>query len=241
MKTAIFVEGQTELIFVREYLLKKFDYQDIQLECYNLHTDSDFRPTAYAFGSDSANHYFQIMNVGNDDSVLTRLLNREQYLWNSGFNCIIGLRDMYSRRYREMAKEAGKIDLELNEAFKQSTQEQIVKKAKKPQQIGFVFAIMETESWILGLYRCFEKINSLLTVAYIEQQLGFNLETTDPETSFFHPAKTIEEIYGLANENYDKKEGTIAAIMATLEKDDFEFLANANKCASFGEFVSLLK
>lgn len=35
IKTAIFVEGQTELIIVREFLLKWFDY-GISLNCFNL-------------------------------------------------------------------------------------------------------------------------------------------------------------------------------------------------------------
>jgi hypothetical protein len=240
MKTAIFVEGQTELVFVREYLLKSFDYQDISIDCYTLFTDSNFHPTEYAFSNDATTNHFQIINVGNDNAVLTRILNREKHLWNVGFSRIIGLRDMYSKSYRELAKEAGKIDFDLNEKIKQSTKEQIEKKAEKPNQVHFSFAIMEAESWILGFHDCFEKINPLLTVDYIRTYLGFDLEKIDPETTFFHPAKTMEDIYQLANETYKKNKGNIEAIMASLQKDSFENLRNGDKCASFGEFASLL-
>lgn len=241
MKTAIFVEGQTELVFVREYLLKKFDYQNIHIECYTLFTDSNFHRTEYAFPNENAIYYFQIINVGNDNAVATRILNREKYLWNSGFSRIIGLRDMYSKAYRELVKEVGKIDADLNEEFKKNTKEQITKKAEKPNQIYFTFAIMEVESWVLGFYQCFEKINPMLTVEYIQQHLGFDLETVNPETTFFHPAKTMEQIYELANETYKKNKGNIESIMASLHKDDFEHLKNSNKCASFSEFADLLK
>lgn len=241
MKTAIFVEGQTELVFVREYLLKKFDYQDIAIECYTLFADSNFHPTEYAFPNEIATYHFQIINVGNDNAVVTRILRREKYLWNAGFSRIIGLRDMYSKSYRETAKEIGVIDFDLNEEFKQSTKEQIANKAEKPNQINFTFAIMEAESWILGFHHCFEKINPLLTVQYIEEQLGFNLETINPETTFFHPAKVMEQIYGLANENYNKSKGNIEAIMAFLEKEGFERLKNSDKCTSFREFTSLIQ
>ena len=44
-----FVEGQTELIFVRELLLKVFDFQNISLEYFNLVTDSNLRPAEYTF------------------------------------------------------------------------------------------------------------------------------------------------------------------------------------------------
>lgn len=240
MKTAIFVEGQTELVFVREYLLKKFDYQNIEIECYTLFTDSNFQSTEYAFPHKGAAFSFQIINVGNDDSVLTRMLNREKYLWNSGFNRIIGLRDMYSRSYRESAKEVGKIDVELNEEIKLSTKEQIAKRAERPQQIDFSFAVMEAESWILGFHNCFEVINPILTVDYIQSQLGFNLEAVDPEVTFFHPAKQLEQIYALANETYKKSRGNIEAIMASLQKEDFENLYGGNKCASFKEFADMM-
>jgi hypothetical protein len=241
MKTAIFVEGQTELVFVREYLLKKLDYQDIAIECYTLFTDSNFHPTEYAFPNDNATYHFQIINVGNDNAVVTRILHREKYLWNVGFSRIIGLRDMYSKSYRETVNKVGVIDFDLNEEFKQSTQEQIAKQAQKPNQIDFTFAIMEAESWILGFHHCFEKINPLLTVEYIEKHLGLNLEKINPETTFFHPTKVMEKIYGLANETYKKSKGNIEVIMASLQKEDFESLENSNKCASFGEFTSLIQ
>lgn len=241
MKTAIFVEGQTELVFVREYLLKKFDYQDIGIECYTLFTDSNFHSTEYAFPNDNATYHFQIINVGNDNAVLTRILNREKYLWNAGFSRIIGLRDMYSKSYRETVETTGVIDFSLNEEFKQATKEQIVKKAEKPNQIDFTFAIMEVESWVLGFHNCFEKINTLLTVNHIQEHLGFNLEIINPETTFFHPAKTMEEIYALADETYKKSKGNIEAIMSSLQKNDFDSLKNGGKCASFGEFTSLIE
>ena len=32
-KIALFVEGNTELIFVREFLRKRFEYDDLEIEC----------------------------------------------------------------------------------------------------------------------------------------------------------------------------------------------------------------
>jgi hypothetical protein len=246
MKTAIFVEGQTELVFVREYLLKRFEYQAIGIECYNLFRDDNLNYTDYSFPDSveersNIHNFYQIINVGNDNAVITRILNREKYLWNVGFSRIIGLRDMYSKSYRELLNEVGKIDFDLNEEFRQSTKEQIIQKAEKPNQIDFSFAIMEAESWVLGFHNCFEKINPLLTVSYIEQHLGFDLEKINPEITFFHPAKTMEQIYELANEIYKKSKGNIEAIMASLQKEDFEQLKKSNKCSSFGTFAGLIK
>lgn len=245
MKTAIFVEGQTELVFVREYLLKIFEYQNIGIECYTLFSDANLHPEEYPFPDREqaieSENYFQIINVGNDNAVVTRILKREQSLWNAGFNRIIGLRDMYSKAYREELKNQGVIDLDLNEEFKQNTNEVISKKAIKPHLIDFCYAIMEAESWVLGFHNCFEKIHPSLTVNFIHKHLKFNLEELDPEVYFFHPAAIMEKIYDLADETYKKSRGNIEAIMASLNKEDFELLEMSEKCASFNEFTSCVK
>lgn len=246
MKTAIFVEGQTELIFVREYLLKIFEYQNIGIECYTLFRDDSLNYAAFSYPESAeyrslAENFYQIINVGNDNAVVTQILNREKYLWNAGFSRIIGLRDMYSKAYRELNKESGKIDPDLNEAFKSAVKKEILKRSNKPNQIHFTFAIMEGESWILGFHNCFEKIHPLLTTDYIKQCLGFDLEEIDPETTFFHPAKVLEQIYALANEKYNKSRGNIESIMNSLQKEDFEKLTTGAKCSSFGTFANAVR
>jgi hypothetical protein len=118
IKTAIFVEGQSELIFVRELIIKMFDYQNVWIECYTLFNDTNLNPTEYSFRSPEFQFYFQILNIGNDKKVISSILKREKLLFGgtAPFQTIIGLRDMYSKEYREMAKDA-KIDNALNRKF----------------------------------------------------------------------------------------------------------------------------
>jgi hypothetical protein len=240
-KTAIFVEGHTELVFVREYLLKSYAYQDISIECYTLFRDDSFNTTEYPYRDENASNFFQIINVGNDNAVLTRLLNREEYLWNVGFQRIIGLRDMYSKNYREDIAVSGVIDKQLNIDTIEAVDKTLQSKAKQPSKIDFCFAIMESESWILGFHNCFEKMNPQLTSAYIKEQLGFDLATIDPETTFFHPAKIMEKIYTLAGQNYNKSKGNTEAIMSVLENRDFSNLSNSGKCQSFRAFTEVVQ
>ena len=90
--------------------------------------------------------YFQIINVGNDNAVLSRILKREKHIWNSGFSAIIGLRDMYSKTYRAEAKNA-QIQESLNIEFKKATVEEIEAEAIQPDKIHFLFAIMGILYW----------------------------------------------------------------------------------------------
>lgn len=241
-KIAVFVEVQTELVFVREYLLKWFGYENISIECYTLRTDNSFHSTEYAFPNDNVAYFYQIINVGNDSAVLTRILNREKYLWNIGFHRIIGLRDMYSEQYKELnsRKYVGKINPIVVEEIKAGLQETIKKRALRPNSIDFCYAVMETESWILGFHQFFVKINPILTTDFIESRLGFDLSQIDPELTFYHPARTLEEIYELGGEKYNKSKGNIAAIMDALQKEDFESLLQSGKCSSFRHFATIL-
>jgi hypothetical protein len=237
-KIAIFVEGQTELIFVREYLLKIFDFQ-ISIDCYSQFTESKFYPTEYAYAAYEPLHYFEIINTGNDNAVLSRILHRENLLWNAGFNKIIGLRDMYSRAYRE--ESTGRdIDASINALFVAGARETIQKKATRPDDIHFLFAIMEVEAWILALDSCFQHVHELLNSNYIAEKIGIDLSVIDPEATFFHPANIIEEIYSLVGLQYKKSKGDIYAIMNGIQKEDFEFLYESDKCASFNSFSDAL-
>lgn len=237
IKTAIFVEGQTELIFVRELLLRIFEHQNIHLECYTLFSKGKFHPTEYPFTPEvEVKYYFQIINVGSDAMVLSSILRREALLWNSGFQKIIGLRDMYSETYRKIVKNR-KISEEINQKFKEGTQETIDKNAQYPDRIIHIFAIMEVEAWFLGLYTAFEGLDEKLTSEYIQEKLNFNLAEINPETSFFHPAKQVGEIYNLAGKKYDKKKGDVSAIVSYITKDDYNLLyLDENKCASYSAF-----
>lgn len=232
-KIAIFVEGQTELIVVREYLLKWFEYQNIELECRTLFSDAKFHKTDYDFPNPNAECHFQIINVGSDNNVLSRILRRESFMWNAGYERIVGLRDMYSEQYRLVSST---IKPEINDRFIDSHNTTISQYAKQPEKIFMQFAIMETEAWFLGLHDIFENIDSNLTVDFIKNELGLDLVVANPETDFFHPAIKIKDIYDLCNRNYDKHKGDIEAIVSPLKKQHFEELLDKPKCNSFNAF-----
>lgn len=234
IKTAIFVEGQTELIFVREMVLKMFGYENVSLECYTLFTDSNFNTTEYAFPNSEAGYFFQIINVGNDTSVLTRMLRRQQRLFSSGFSKIIGLRDMYSREYRKHSSGAT-IDQELNKRFISAHRKQIT-----AENVFFTFAIMEIEAWILGFRRIYETLGADFTTEYVKNAIGYDMITGDPETEFYHPAEQLSMLLQLASKKYSKSKSDVNSLVSSIQKEDYIDLFNSGKCNSFREFCSLL-
>lgn len=236
IKTAIFVEGQSELIIVREFLLKWYDY-GISLNCFNLFKKGSLAKAEYEFPNPKADKYFQIINVGNDNAVLQRLLDQEKYLFKNGFSKIIGLRDMYCLGYRKVTQDQG-IREAINQKFIQTHQEQIKHLASNPQNINFHFAVMEIESWLWGLKNVFQKIDQRFTKDYILKHTGFDIEADDPETTLFHPSKKLTELFLSSKKSYNKSKGDVSSLESHIEKVDYQNLLSSNNCHSFKTFVS---
>lgn len=240
-KIAIFVEGQTELIFVREMLLKIFNWEKLALRCFNLPRDHAFQDAPYHYGEEeSAIYAFYLYNTQTDARVLSAILHHEELLWNGNFHLIFGLRDMFSERYKKDV-QTGTIDLSIHERFITGHRQTIADHAKQPDKIFFFFAIMEIEAWILGLRADLTHLDARLTNLYIQEQLGFDLAKIDPETYFFHPTtKGLKAIHQLVELDYDKHEQEINRLLSPISADDFYQLANSPRCASFGAFFHAL-
>ena len=237
MKIAVFVEGQTELIVARDFLLKYFEYCDIDIQCRTLFADFKMHKAPYDYPNPEASMHFQIINVGNDNAVLSRILKREELMWNAGYDLIVGLRDMYSEEYRRVSQIVS--DVVIGK-FKSVSRATIVDKAVRPDSIFLSFAIMEAESWILGLSKVFEKLDQRLTDEFIDEKLNINLRVIDPE-HIFHPAQIVSKIYQLVDKKYRKKQGDIEAIVDKVEKQDIDELLISDKCKSFNEFFENLR
>lgn len=235
-KIAIFVEGQAELIFTRDLLSKWFQHDSnvIGFDCYNLRSNN-FNYSPYKMGSMESENYYMIVNVGNDRSVLSKMISEAPRLKNTGYQTIIGLRDMFCDDYHKKVMNRT-IHSEINEKFIAGTQETI-NHCENKELLHFHYAIMEVETWILGMYQVLEKINNKLTPAFIKKQLKVDLTTNDPESHIYHPAQCLDNIYGLVGEKYGKHEGDIARITAQLTRQNYKELLDSPNCSSFNKFT----
>jgi len=232
IKSVIFVEGQTELIVTREFLLKFFEYAEIEIECYKLIVDNNAKKVSFDYLNPSAKFHFQIINVGNDKSVLSAIFRREKHLLKNNYTKIIGLRDMYSKEYNEFANE---IKTEIISKFITNTNEQIVN-FESDIDIRFHYAIMEIEAWFLAISQLFQRYDSRLSNEHIYNRLALNLFACNPETDLFHPSKQVEKILNLIGVKYDKSKSIVEAIVGAITKDDIKELLESNKCKSFRDY-----
>ena len=237
-KLAVFVEGQTELVFVREFLKQWYGY-DVNIvgfDCYNL-LSKEFCDAEYKYGNEDSENYFMIVNVGNDNSVLSSIVGRLKFLRNKGFKLVVGLRDMYSTQYIRDAKKHEIVD-EVSQRHANSVKD-VLRDIEDGTFVDFHFAIMEIEAWFLGMDGFLERLDSRLTRDFVIKDLNINLDA-DPENTIFHPAAELGKIYALVDKRYDKHKSDISSIMSLLTNDDFLRLINSGKCNTFKMFAESL-
>lgn len=236
IKIAVFTEGQGELIFIRHLLGLLFHYDQLSFRCLKLHDDKEIS-VPYKYTGAKAKLHFQIINVENDERVLSAIKEREQNLFKNGFQKIIGLRDLYSETYDRAAH--GHIDPVINVKIKNMVQTEILQ-TSQPAQIKIFFAIMEFEAWLLGMYHLFAKMNLILTWEYIENQLNFDLKHIDPQKKFYRPGKPLQQIFNLIQSEYDKSTETLEKICSFIELNDLNDMVENDRCAEFKEFFEEL-
>jgi len=232
-KVAIFTEGQTELVFVREILFRLIDPSKLSLECYEL-LAKQTSPVPFTYSSPNPEVHFLIINVHGDEGVLSSIRGREKELIErSGYEKIIGLRDMYSKVYKKLSP--GMINDDISNQLIES-HNSTIQNMNYPNRIKLHFAIMEIEAWFLAMYNIFQKIDSRLTTDNIQEKLGIDLKNIDPQTEFFRPCKQVNDIFVLCERQYSKKRGDCELICTRMELVDFDNARENGRCKNFDDF-----
>lgn len=236
MKYAVYVEGKAEMLFVADVLQKYsgYDPEKVGFRCITLNNDT-FEYVKYpAQGDESSVTFYQIVNVNNDNLVITKIKKDIPRLVESGFEVILGLRDVYGDLYKSIVNEQV-IDRGVIANMHASQSEQI---ATDKVVTRLHLAIMEYETWMLALIGNFVERQGC-SVESIEQQLNVDLHS-DIEMSVYHPFNLVQRIYRLLDESYHKHGGDQMSFLSTLQRDDYEMLRHSGRCASFGKFLDSL-
>lgn len=232
-KIAIFTEGQTELIFIREFLFRIVDPSKLSIECYEL-LAYKLSSVPFSYYSPDPEVHFMIIDVHGDEGVLSSIREREKHLIEKGgYDKIIGLRDMYSKVYRKLSPRV------INDSVTQKliqTYSLSIQNMTYNNKIKLYLAIMEIEAWFLAMYDIFQKIDKKLTVDIIKRNLGIDLKIIDPQSVFYKPEEQIRAIFGLCGRRYDKKKGDAENICSKMDLIDFDNARENNRCSCFDDF-----
>ncbi len=250
---ALFVEGQTERIFVEDLILKTHQYTNLTLEGLRLvgntyNNERTSYPDDYPTCGKAASHYL-VVDVGNDERVKSVILARQEGIWDEGYQQIIGLRDMYSEAYEKafdqsnLGKKLSKRTVDLGVVSKFLKEGNSFTPADHPSAgtCHLSFAIMELETWFLAMPDVLSKALGL-DVNEVNDIIQSNTDQTFDEFDyqFVHPADILDKIYGKAGKSYGKKESQVKSIVSHIRQEDYENLYLTGVSASFCAFYELL-
>ncbi|OHE24250.1 MAG: hypothetical protein A2X92_09000 [Syntrophus sp. GWC2_56_31] len=89
-----------------------------------------------------------------------------------------------------------------------------------PLPCKLIIVVREIEAWFLADTEHFSYYNPLLTLAFIQKQIGIDVEQQDVE-QIPHPAELLRNIYNLVGGTYDKKLKEAHRVVAIL---NYEYL-----------------
>lgn len=234
MKFTIFVEGQSEMLFVADVLQKYSNYDPAEcgFHCINLVADR-FNIIQYpSQGSFESKNFYQIINVNNDSQVNTRLRNYSPRLHERGFDVIIGLRDVYGEEYKRLMSNVRLVDTErIHELHA------IQMGAINHEDIDcrLHYAIMEFEAWMLALID-----NYIIEKGYTPPELFDEYGIVADIENIYHPYPLVQKVFEHCGDSYHKHESETYALLSTLSVDDYENLRSSGRCPSFTKFIDSL-
>lgn len=230
-RIAFFVEGQTEQIFVTRLVKELFDPRYINI------IQKQFRgginiPKQEIIRSRSlsrkAQFEFLIFDCGSDNRVKSELLENMVNLHASGYEKIIGMRDLYPLDISDFDK------LKKGLKFLPNSMKDYV------SFFDIIVAIHEIEAWFLAETIHFRNIDKRLNGPFIKRRIGFNPYSINPEKRV-HPAKDLDDIYQLVGKSYNKRFDQTYRIVNT--KLNFKHIVNdlRYKIEPLGHLIGLLE
>lgn len=220
---AVFVEGQTELIFVEQLLFKMMGYQHLRVVLEFQHGDNFHQLGVRGAPEEDARHTVLLSNCASDGKVLPAIEERALLLRNAQYDRVLGLRDIHPEPSAEL------------EEIYELTNERL---AALPLPCEMIIAVREVEAWFIADHAHFPKVDATLTAAFILERLGIDVETQDVE-AIPHPTGQLQDIYGLIARRYDKTIHDVNSLVNVLNYD-YLYLEAPQKVSSLKKFVDAL-
>lgn len=237
-KIAIFVEGQTELIFIRKLILLLFSSIPLSFECLQLRA-GNLNKIPYSTINEFSQIHFMIINVEGDEKVLSAIIEYEDKITKKGYTKIIGIRDMYSEQYKKTCGK--KINKDCIEKHIQVSNDIICNRMANPENVSYHFSIMEIESWWLAMHSIFKEINDVLTTEKISTIINCKINDIDPEIEFFRPSKIVALILSKIGINNHKSETNSESIVSKITIENIEEILLGERASSYKNLLQELK
>lgn len=216
-KLAIFVEGQTEQIFLKEFIEQIAGKGNISFECKAVGAILNLKQKDQSYGE---LHKVLIFDCQGDGALKSTILDRRDGLISAGYTLILGLRDLYP------------ISLEKLEAVKLSLTYGIPT-AGVPTKI--LLAVFEIEAWFLQENLHYSKIDQNLDVSTFKSSFDFD-PTIDSAEKIKAPAALLQKIYRSVRKGYNKNRTHVDRTVKAIDYENL-YINCTDKLLHLKEFV----
>jgi len=210
-KLSIFVEGQTEQLFMEKLILEIAGQHNVNLELFSATGGNNIpRKITIIKSCDKMvkKYYVQIINSSTDNRVSSDINDSFNNLEKQGFSKIIGLLDVYPKQVTDYTK----LNSISNSMLRQSAQ----------TSSKIIFSITEIETWFLKEINHLKSFNSILDTQYIKNKLGYDLINDDLENDvrYHHASNVLDKIYNLVGRTYDKKKNKVQSLVNNIDYEN---------------------
>lgn len=217
-KLAIFVEGQTEQIFLKEFIEQIAGQGNINFTC---QTANAAIRLSQNVPIERETHQVLIYDCRGDEAVKSVVLEQRASLSLAGYSLILGVRDLYPRGLSEL------------ESIKKKLQYG-VPTSGVPTHI--LIAVAEIEAWFLQEHSHFSKIDLALDVAMFKEKFNFDPNVDSAET-VAAPAALLHKIYATVGKAYKKTRKNVQRTVEVLDYGNL-YLSCGEKMPHLQVFVN---
>lgn len=223
MRVAIFVEGQTELIFSERLLGEYLGYQNIEIRREREHGDRIVRLSG-GYENQHASIFILLVNCEGDDRVISAIENRSAALVRAGYDLAIGVRDLHPLPINKLST----LNANAIKIFGSLT----------GIRAELVVAVMEIEAWFLADSKLPLALSANLTSAKVLQTCGFDLISCNLE-DIRRPSIVIGDLMETYGPRYRKRLADSHHIAASIDYENL-CIDGADRSSSFGKFLLAL-
>ena len=205
-KLAIFLEGQSERLFVEALIGYCAVNSDVQIVSKRGNLGRKYQRVFFEVNATKigtgGDIFILVIDSGSDGGVASDIKELYQNLVDQDFSLIVGLRDVRPDFSRQ---DINKLRRGLSSSV------QTIQKLP----VEFHLAVMEIEAWFLAENTHFKTFDRRLTRANIVNVLGFFPDDDIAETREI-PSEDLDRIHSIVGKSYDKSHAVVSKVVGSL-------------------------
>jgi hypothetical protein len=229
-KVVIFVEGQTEQIFLNKLLLAWYGYQLISINNTKILSKSNESKSYGNYRSPTAQILFHIINVEGVGSLQKAVIKKYPQLKEDNFGVVLVLRDLLAEDYLRIKTSTNlNPECEIINIFNRA-----ISKFISDTNIKFHFAKMEIEAWMFAFIDRVEKYFNLSEDAKTKNHV-FDIETINLE-EIENPKNLLKQFSDIAGYGAHTSVSELERFWQTLSKEEITEVMFKSRVPKFNVF-----